>query len=214
MDARWKKGEAIAENWDYWHHRWETNLEGRPLDPLRDTLCGHLQHLVKFARVSERETMTGCLECFGVSAVADIGFIEIRGSPIRWADAVLDGNELLWGELDYGIPDVRQLPTVGIRLKEVRSFPMIGRIVDVRWNALSGGENALRIAASLDSNQEIRQAIIATGSLSDDPIIRSCTEHNTWWIETLWVDPDLPPSKEKWVLYEAIARHLLTLPLG
>ena len=92
---------------------------------------------------------------------------------------------------------------------------LFGKVVDVKWDPVKGSlEEDGRVAASLTANKEITRSILATGSLDDDIIVRTCAEHDIWWIGTLWADPEEPPSAEKWACYEAIARHLLALPLG
>ena len=208
-DTRHSKGAAIADKRDYWHHTWETNSKDRPLDPLRDRLCSHAQRLTGSARVAESESIVaGCFECFRVACVADIGLVEVGRSPIRWVDAVTDGNEYLWGEIDFGTQDQRQLPRLGIRAEGIRSFRVFGRVLDLSWNATNGGDKAKRIATSLTSNQQIRETFLSTRSLDDDVVINTCTEHNRWWIGTLWEDPQNPVPTEKWACYEMIAQHL------
>ncbi len=125
MDTRHNKGAKIAERWNGWHHVWESDPGGRPLDRLRDNLCSHFQRIGGFAQpVPLSESTVDCVQCLDV-CVTDIGLIELSQGPVRWAYATLDGNELLWGELDYGIPDQKQLPAVRIRATGVRTFPRL-----------------------------------------------------------------------------------------
>lgn len=212
MDRRWGNGEKIARNWDSWHHAWESNLSGRPLDVLRDELCVHLQRTGNPAEVVEYGSV-GCGVCLG-GGVAEIGLIDVQYGSIGWVYAILDGNESLWGEIEYGIQDERQLPNIGMRAESMKSLPVFGRVVGVRWDVTSGGDDARKIAASLTGSLEIRDAILRSGSLDDDIVIRTCPEHSRWWIDTLWEDPERPVSADKWACYEAIAHHLLALPLG
>ncbi len=204
-------GHKNAKYWDPWHQAWESNLKGHPLYALRDQLCQHLQQMGNPAEAVESETL-GCGMCL-LGGVAEIGLIDISYGPIGWVYSVLDGNEELWGEIEYGIQDERQLPSVGIKAEGVRSFPLVGQVTDVRWKAPGRDAGDREIAASLSGDRSIRDAIVASRILSEGITVTTCADHNRWWIHSLWEDPERPVSAAKWACYEMIAKHLLEFPL-
>jgi len=213
---RWNKGDKVGIIWNDWHHDWE---KGESLQPLADSLYNHLQQLIGNAHPAEQgRSACSCEneECSCKQPVAHISLIEIQHSPIRWVDAAMDGNELLWGEIEYGIPDPRPFPDIKIRARGVKSFPIFGRINGLRWDFVSGDKVlATRIIRSLAGNSAITSGIIDTGSLDDDPIIWTSPEHGLWWIGMLWRNPYLAPlSAQQWACLEKIADHLLAMPIS
>ncbi len=185
-------GHKIARNWDPWHQAWESNPKGHLLHSLRDQLCRHLQMMGNPAEAIDSETMA-CRTC-PLGGVAEIGLIEIGYGPIGWVYAALNGNEELWGEIEYGIQDERQLPSVWIIAEGVRSFALLGHVTDVRWKAPGRDGGDSEIAASLNRDRNIKEAILSSGIPREGITITTCSEDNRRWINTLWEDPERPVS--------------------
>ena len=62
------------------------------------------------------------------------GVIDVSEGPIRWVNVVSwGGGERDYYQTDYGVPDPRWLPRLNIRSIRMRSFPIFGRGINVRW---------------------------------------------------------------------------------
>jgi hypothetical protein len=214
LDTGDVKLSMIDDEWDYWQRAGEED-DGKSerLTPLRDKLSAHLEQVAGSAQPASGSELV----CCGGSGIADIGYCKISQGPIRWVAAMIDfvaeDSGLVSGETEYGIPDQRPLPSIGIYVRGVKNLPVVGQVVDVRWKAVEGQTKESRhVADSLTGNRRITEAMLATGSLDDDVVVRACPQCNTWWIWTLWPDPALPhPSPQKWACYEMIAKHLLAV---
>ena len=139
-------------------------------------------------------------------------FLTIENGHSQWIHygARLDGG---WGtpETTYFIPDPRvtHLPNGWIGSVRVRSFPILGRVIDFRWKELGFKTTGVGkiIVARLSKDSQIKKPLLDnewTGDLS----IRIDRGNACWTMER---DRDFP-SKDLWMCYQAIAQHLLEWP--
>ena len=198
-----------------------------------DRLYGHLQRLGVRARVvgkgpSLRQRGN---RFFGAEGH---GFIEIDDSPIRWVDVAFWSRVI---EIDddaehcvvrYAVVDPRLQPTVrkvDILLIRLRSFPLFGKVTDLRWK---GNDSGLGIVHRLNSDRRTKAAIMRNlgvfGAMPTRPnpiSISAYAPRNVWLISTPYPWEIIYPSpqqsapvwpklsKELWDAYQAIARKLL-----
>lgn len=168
-------------------------------DKTRDNICAALQRMgidaqmVKRGRYEEG-TRTGSL-----------GLIDILEGPIRWVNVrrVSHGQYRTDYYTDYGVPDARlghSSPKLRIHSVRVRSFPLFGRVIDLRWE---GTDFHREIISRLSMEYSIKSPIMKSGDVTIEIHgIRKC-----WTISTM---TSRAPSKELWDCYQTIAQHLLS----
>jgi hypothetical protein len=173
---------------------------------LRETTCVALCELGVEARMEMRRWVAEEAIGGGVSQ----GVIDIPEGPIRWINAKIVARAGGHGEtaqseyFQYGVPDPRigpNTPNVRIKIAPVRSLPVVGKVVDLRWK---GKDLGLRIIDRMSSDISLKQLTIDRWSL---PInIKAHNDYRCWTIEPPF---DSSLTAEKWSCYQAIARHLL-----
>ncbi len=150
-----------------------------------------------------------------------LGLIELRDRPIRWVN-VLDivrgkgtqGEDVVHRNV-YLVPD----PMVSSKGEymlansvRVKSIPLIGRVVDIRWE---GGKSHGNLMRRMSNDILLNRSLIR---LKEDVTIRGFPEYSCWAILSSrssvggfpWSFFGHPaPSREQWDCYENIARHLL-----
>ena len=164
-------------------------------DKTRDKLCAGLQAIGVDARTAERgrpEEKTGA---------GSLGVIDIGRSPIRWINVrVYDAGETTVHITEYGVPDSRYLPELGIQSVRVKTFPIFGPVIDVRWK---GNDLGLGIVERLGSDAAIKGAIMGNG---DELTIVARGDYGGWLIRR---GTTATPLAEQWGCYQAIAERLL-----
>ena len=164
-------------------------------DKSRDELCAGLQTIGVDARMAERgrpEEKTG---------EGSLGLIDIGQGSVRWINArVEDRGETTVHMTEYGVTDSRYLPKIQIESVRVKTFPIFGRVIDVRWN---GDDQGLGIVERLGSDSAIKDAIIGNG---DELTVVARRDQGYWLIRR---EIRATPSAEQWGCYQAIAEHLL-----
>ena len=153
-----------------------------------------------------------------------LGLIEIHHSPIRWVNVIKEKRYVGQGpyggskEVEYRNVYVVSDPHVsakgGYRLIEsaqVKSIPVVGRVVDIRWKSKSQDELVRRLSEDVLLTQ-------ALAKLKENVTIRSFLEYQCWSISSSrtstgnipWILFTHPaPSRAQWNCYETIARNLL-----
>ena len=146
-----------------------------------------------------------------------LGLIEVRDSPIRWVNLldIVRNRGTQYQAVDhrnvYLVPD----PTVSSKGEymmaksvRVKSTPLIGRVVDIRWE---GGKSHGNLIRRMSDDILLNRSLIR---LKEDVTIRSFPEYSCWAILSsrsgtggLFGHP--APSREQWNCYESVARHLL-----
>jgi len=175
----------------------------------RERVCAMLQAFGVEASLAPRGRREERCQDYSLIPLDDSeGLIDIQASVIRWVN--------VWGHppgdggtvLDYGVPDVRPLPRLEDYLSSVRvkNFPILGRVIDVRWK---GDDHGTGIVNSLTADDAIKKAIMCIGGYGHDPYVWSCPEHGCW----LMREPIYDITTEKWDCFEKIAARLLATPL-
>ena len=171
-------------------------------DKKRDELCAGLCAIDVEARMAvrgrpEEETGPGSL-----------GLIGIADSLIPWINVrrVGSGENLVY-ITEYGVPDPRYLPQLEIRSVRVKTFPILGRVIDVRWEAREGNDLGLGIVDRLGYDPAIKDVIMGTG---DEVTVVARRDYGCWLIRCRTA---ATPSPEQWGCYQTIAERLLATPL-
>jgi hypothetical protein len=174
--------------------RWlkETLARMREGDKTREDLCAYLRGAGIQARLAERNRPEE-----QNAGLYSLGLIDIGEGPISWMNLreVRDSDHVVTGrELEYGVPDARNLPKVWVRSVRVKTFP------GVRWE---GEDSGLGIMDFLNDAAS-RSSILADSG--QDLAIRTRPQLYCWTItEKGWAGP----SPELWSCYQTIARHLI-----
>jgi hypothetical protein len=128
-----------------------------------------------------------------------IGLVEIGGSPIHWANVRKWVDEGVHYATDYGVPDSHTLPILYLRSVRVRSFPILGSVIDVRW---IGKDMETGVIGRLNADIELKTKIIACKA---EIIVHTFPECKCWLIAH---NSASAPSAELWACYERIAARL------
>ena len=168
-------------------------------DKARDKLCAGLCEIGVNARMAERgrpEDKTG---------EGSLGIIEIGRSPIRWANVRKENHhETTIYFTEFGVPDARRLTDLRIRPVRVRSFPVFGRVIEVRWE---GDDRTYGIGQQLSQDQVVKNLVIDT---DDDVTVVARPDHGCWLIRR---ETAAAPSAGQWRCYQAVAGRLLAARL-
>ena len=180
------------------------NSHGEAAEPdARERVRSHLQSLGVRASTADRGRPEEEI-CAG--EFSSEGLIEISRGPISWINVLTRRNDRGPGRLVYGMT-ASDLPPVGevqIWPIRVRSFPLFGWFVDIRWESFTRLPHELR---SLDEDTALKRLMVK--SLRADLEIRSHPSRGYW---VMWVRRYGPlhlPSLEEWECYQAIASALL-----
>ena len=137
--------------------------------------------------------------------------IEIRGEPIRWVNVVsrLRGQATQTTNM-YVIPDSSISKEGWLRAAPVKTIPVFGRVVGLRWK----GKMPVSLVRRLEQDVLLSETLM---SLKEDIEIQSDPEFGCWCLLSLQHKFDRgtarswqpAPSAERWKCYKTIARHLL-----
>ena len=179
------------------------NSHGEAAQPdTREMVCSHLQSLGVRASTAGRGRPE---EEIYAGEFSSEGLIEISRGPISWINVLTRRSDKGPGCLIYGIT-ASDLPAVGevqIWPIRVRSFPLFGWFVDIRWESFTRLPHEFR---SLDEDTALKRLMVK--SLRADLEIRSDPRRGYW---VMWVRRYGPlhlPPLEEWECYEAIASAL------
>lgn len=164
----------------------------------------------------------------GFSSDKSLGLIEIQGSPIRWVNVIKEKGGQHRGDtfrIAYLVPDTTVSGKRYLELKSVRvkSIPVFGRVVDLRWKGKYEGENVVidetLIALKEDLIRRLSQEVLLGQTLvklKEDIEICGYPEYECWAISSSWdpMDwlgrPRKPATlRERWECYEIVATILL-----
>jgi hypothetical protein len=134
-----------------------------------------------------------------------LGLIEVSAEPIGWVNvrnvSTFEGGASYL--VDFGITDHRlrpDAPDVRIHSAYVKSFPILGRVIGLRWK---GDDLDSGVIARLNDDSSIKEPILSTVNVT----ISAHGRYGCWTIS-----PDVfmaAPSPELWKCYRTIAQHLL-----
>ena len=139
-----------------------------------------------------------------------LGSIEILEGSIRWINVkehrgVGQFNSLVSYHTIYGVPfDERYgaVPAITIQSVRVKSSPVFGRVVDMRWESDSF-DVRVGLVDRLNADTLLKHPIIN----SYDVTIKSYPLRECWGLRT---ETGEVPTKELWDCYQSIAQHLLS----
>ena len=143
--------------------------------------------------------------------VSNQSVIKIEDSPIQFVSvrekgSGSDGGTEYYYLTEFVVPDpvgTALHPTVDIRSIKVKTFPVLGKVVDVRWRVGPWDVPCLGLTNRLEGDMSIRELVMARG----DHKIKAFPSSGCWVLSVRRKgDPELPPV---WSSYEALARHLL-----
>ena len=173
----------------------------------KDNLCTALQNLGIDAQIAP----LGRKEEKITSRRGDsLGVIDIPIGPIRWITlkkkvVMLRGDPAIFWSIEYGIPDGRikpGSPRVRIHTVRVKSVPLFGKVIDLRWK---GRDFGLGVIERLGEDVMLKKPIMDTYDLGIEAYPR-----DGCWI--IMVREETAPSRELWDSYNSIADHLLETP--
>lgn len=199
-------------------------LREKMRDKTRDELCAYLCTMGLDARMAERRRPEEHIWKLAKS----LGLIAISDSPIRWVNVCeFEGGQYTSTTYRnvYLVPDPRVAGEGYLELKSVRvkSKPVFGEVVDLRWQAKFvfverwlWGRPALEVkrvplgsesdlVTRLNDDSELKERLTM---LKEDVKIRSYPSWG-WAIESGHSIKQPMLSREQWNCYETIARHLL-----
>jgi len=137
--------------------------------------------------------------------------IEICGEPIRWVNIVSKsrGQQTQYTNI-YVIPGPGILKEGWLKTVRVKTIPIFGRVVGLRWK----GKMTVSLIRRLEQDVLLSQTLMR---LKENIEIRSDPEFGCWSLVLLQHKFDFhtarlwqpAPSAEKWECYKTIARHLL-----
>ena len=166
--------------------------------------CGHLQAIGVDAKIISHWSS------HGNQATREIR-IAITGKPVQQivirevTYPHVDNTDIVV-YIDYLVKDsriaVERYPVV-IYTVRVRTFPLFGKVVDLRWE---GDDCGTGLIDQLQGNMSIKLAIMKGRD------IRISAGDGAWYIWP-YNSPSafFIPSEEEWNCYQAIARHLLDM---
>ena len=174
-------------------------------DKTRDNVSAHLNTVGVEAKLAER----GIQEEIASKPrwVSSLGLIEISKSPINFIHVVYVQTRYgryystlsLVHDPSVYYPSVHDEGHLKARSKRVKERPVIGKVKDVIWEG-NLGENIMQ---QLNEDQYLKQELIR---LRHDVRIGTCPDISYWRIEVKGcLDKQV---REKWDVYEIIARHL------
>ena len=176
-------------------------FQHRPVEDLHTGLLG----LGIDAKMAEHGRAEKYIECDRNDR--SLGIIEILKGSICWVNLIeRRALDQVTYHLKYGIRDPRlrgaMMKLAQLRIKSVRrrTFPLVGKAVDLHWK---GNDLGLGIIDRLNSDILIKHPIISSGDIT----IRAHGYEKLWVMSYRGV---IVPSRELWNCYEAIAQHLLS----
>ena len=136
-----------------------------------------------------------------------LGVIDIPEGLVRWInilkkDASRNSPPLWWVVLC--IPDERPVPNyraVDIKTIRKKTFPVIGKVVDVTWK---GDDHHTGLCEVLSGDEAVRSLAKNIGNLT----IHSYGKEFQGW--TLQVDRRFRPTNEDWATIQKIADYILS----
>ena len=167
-------------------------LDWKPFDPIVKQLCADLRTIGVEAHYVENPDRQG-------------REIDITRSPIHWINMTFSISDSPPDTVEYCIPDSRHIPRINLHSKEIKTRPLLGRTIDIRWQ---GDDKGTGIAKLLSSDGSIKNTIMNTCEVT----VKGDPQHACWLIiYERW--RSLSITSQQWRCYEKIAESLLATPL-
>ena len=174
-------------------------------DKSRDKLSQNLNSLGIIAYLAKRGRMEEKIENSWYQR--SLGIIDIPEGLVRWINILKkDGsknNPPQWWVI-LGIPDERPLPkhkAVNINTIRKKTFPLIGRVVDVNWKGRDHGSGLIDV---LSNDEAVKTLSKKIGNLT----IHSYTKEFQGW--TVQVDRRVKLTIQDWETIQRVANHILS----
>lgn len=182
-------------------------MKERFRDKSRDELARNLSSLGITATLAERGRAEEKIENSWYQR--SLGVIDIPEGLVRWInvlkkDASKNSPPQWWVVLC--IPDRRPVPdhhVVDIKTVRRKSFPLLGKVVDVTWTS---DDHHTGLAEVLSNDEGVRSLAKKIGNL----VIRSYVKEFEGW--TLQVDRRFAPTNQDWATIQKIADYILSSP--
>ncbi|MFC1926690.1 hypothetical protein ACFLWV_02940 [Chloroflexota bacterium] len=177
-------------------------------DKTRDKLAQHLNFLGVRADLAERGRVEEKIENLWYQY--SLGIIYIQEGLIKWINIVKkprSKNSPPHWRVILGIPDERLFQRhQEIKIKTVRkkTFPLFGKVVDVRWE---GEDYGLGLINFLSGDMSVKNMIVDLGNLE----VRSHADKFRGW--TLKVDRRIKATNLHWEVFQKIAKYILSSTL-
>jgi hypothetical protein len=176
-------------------------------DKSRDELAGSLKSLDIRADLAERGRVEEKIENSWYQR--SLGIIDVPEGLVRWInilkrDAGKNSPPLWW--IVLCIPDKRPVPdhhVVDIKTIRKKSFPLVGKVVDVVWE---GDDHHTRLAEVLSNDETVKDLAKKIGNL----VVRNYAKEFEGW--TLQVDRRFEPTNQDWATIQKIAGYVLSSP--
>src|SRR4030042_1716481 len=176
-------------------------------DKSRDELAGNLNSLGIRANLAERGWPEEKVENSWYQR--SLGIIDIQEGFVRWInilkkDASKNSPPLWW--VVRCIPDKRHVPdhhVVDIKTIRKKSFPLLGKVVDVVWK---GDDHHTGLAEVLSNDETVKDLAKKIGNLA----VRSYAKEFEGW--TLQVDRRFEPTNQDWGTIQKMAGYVLSSP--
>lgn len=176
-------------------------------DKTRDNLARHLNSIGIKADMAERGRVEEKIEKSWIER--SLGIIDIPEGSIRWINIAKKDRSKdsppHW-RIIHGIPDDRPISkqqTFKIKTVRKKTFPLFGKVVDVRWE---GEDYNIGLIDILSNDTSVKNTAIQLGNLE----VRSHTDKFQGW--TVKVDRRIKPTHLHWETFQKIAEHLLSSP--
>ncbi len=203
-------------------------------DKTRYQLCADLCAIGLDARTVERDQPEE--DIFGGWKGDSLGLIEVRESPIRWVNVLKHPESRYMATTVYTnvylVPDttVHYGNPLEIKSIPVKSAPLYGRVVDIKWTASSVGIQGMAVSEQakddswkdkiernlirhMNEDVSLKESLLG---LEEEIAIRSypnwCWAISSRRQQAGWAKREpgqLALSREQWQCYQTIAGHLL-----
>jgi len=174
-------------------------------DKTRDEFADHLNSIGVSSVLAERDRPE---ESVGNRKfLRSLGVIDIDGATIYWANVVRkdpskDSPARWW--INFGVPDERAIPkdqSIKIKTKRKKSFPVFGKVAEVKWE---GQDRGLGLVRALTANNSISQTATDLGNIE----VRSLHDDFQGW--SIQFDRKIEPTIDHWEAIEELGEILLS----
>ena len=174
-------------------------------DKTRDKLAQDINTLGINAILAERDRVEEKIENSWYQR--SLGVIDIPEGLVKWInilkkDRSKESPPRWW--IILGIPDERHIPNhqaVSIKTLRKKTFPMIGKIIDVTWKGNDYGTGLIEVLSNDEATKALAKEI---GNLT----IHSYSKEFQGW--TFQVDRRFQPTKQNWETIQKIADFILS----
>jgi hypothetical protein len=182
-------------------------------DKTRDALATNLNAIGVRAEMIERGAIAEKIEDSWYKR--SLGIINIPEGPIRWINILKRDRSqhnprprwwVVLGIPDYSPPIPRhgnKIEKIKIKAVREKTFPLFGKVVEVKWNGNDGGTGLLDV---LNRDEAVKTLSLHLGNLG---VKRHIKGFQGW---TLTVDRKITPTNKDWKTIVQISDYLRSHP--